>query len=106
MSYRMLPLLLIALALACVVALPIYAADKDKDNSHEGTVVKAGDGKLTMTMKDDKKEHTHDVAKDARITLDGKAAKLDDLKAGMMCKVTTDDKNVATAIDARSTKEK
>jgi|ERR1051326_6682904 hypothetical protein len=106
MSHRLLPLTLVVLALACVVALPTFAVDKDKDNSHEGTIVKAGDGKLTMTMKGEKVPHDHDVAKDAKITLDGKPAKLEDLKEGMAVKVTTDDKNVATMIEAKSVKDK
>ena len=61
---------------------------KDKDKVHEGTVVKAGDGKLTMTMKGEDKPHTHDVAKDAKITVDDKPAKLDDLKEGFHIKIT------------------
>src|SRR5437868_2162729 len=106
MSYRLCSLLVIALAVALLMAVPIYAADKDKDNTHEGVAVKAADGKLIMTMKDDKKEHTHAVAKDAKITVDGKLAKLDDIKEGITLKATTDDKNVAIAIDATSKKEK
>jgi hypothetical protein len=60
-----------------------------------------------MTGKDGKTEHTHTVAPDAMITCDGKACKLDDLKAGFNVKVTTKkgDKTVATKIEA-STKNK
>jgi hypothetical protein len=103
MSHRVLPLLLVALALACFLALPASAADKN--NTHDGTVVKAGDGKLTMTGKDGK-EHSHNVAKDAKVTINGKPGKLDDLKEGMMITVTTDDNNNVTAVDAKSGKEK
>jgi hypothetical protein len=55
-----------------------------------------------MTMTGDSKKHTHDVARDAKITVDGKAAKLEDLKEGFHIKVTTDDKNVVKAVDGHS----
>ena len=72
------------------------------DKVHEATVVKAGDAKITLTMKGDDKQHTHDVAKDAEITLDGKAVKLEALKEGVPVKVTMDDKSVVTKIEARA----
>ena len=90
--------LLAVLALAFFVASPVFAED-----SHEGMVVKAGDGKLTMTDKDGKNEHTHDVAADAKISCDGKDCKLEDLKKGTKVKVTTakkGDKTAATKIEA------
>ena len=49
-----------------------------------------------------KREHTHDVAADAQITLDGKAAKLGDLKPHSHVKVTMNDKNLVTKIEAHS----
>jgi uncharacterized protein (TIGR03000 family) len=77
-----------------------------KENSHEGKVVKAGDGKLTMTGKDGSKQHTHDVPATAAITRDGKTSKLDDLKEGDMVTVTMskDDKgkDLVTKIEAHS----
>lgn len=101
MLSRFLPLLLVALVLALFMSQPAVADDKP----HEGKVVKAGDGKLTMTFKGDEKKHTHDVAKEAKITLDDKPAKLGDLKEGLHIKVTMDAKHVVTKIDAHS-KEK
>lgn len=71
---------------------------------HEATVVKAGDGKITLTFKGDDKKHTHDVAKDAKITLDDKPAKLSELKEGFPVKVAWDDKFVVTRIEAKSKK--
>ncbi len=59
--------------------------------SHDGTVVKAGEGHLTMEAQD-KKDYTHMVAKDAKITCDGKDCKLDDLKKGTKVAVTLDGK--------------
>ena len=95
---RVLSLSLAALALVLFLSQASLAADK----VHEGTVVKAGDGKLTMTAKSDGKEHSHDIGKDVKITLDGKAAKLEDLKADFAITVTTDDKGVVTMVDAKS----
>lgn len=99
MLNRSLPLFLVALALALLVSAPIVA-----DDMHEGKIVKAGDGKLIMTDKDGKNEHTHDVAADAKIMLDGKDVKLEDLKKGYTVKVTTKEgaKKVATRIEAKT----
>ena|SRR5262245_39647811 len=102
--FRHLTSLVVVLGLMCMVAWTANAGDKDK--THEGKVVKAGDGKLTMTLKDGTKQHTHEVAKNAKITLDGKQAKLEDLKKDMAVTVTTNASNVATAIEARSPKDK
>jgi len=55
MLYRVLPLLAV-LALLCMVGAPALAADDDV--VHEGTFVKAADGKLTIEGAKDKKEHT------------------------------------------------
>lgn len=102
--FRRLTPFVVVLGLACMAALSATATAEDK--THDGKVVKAGNGKLTMTLKDNTKEHTHDVAKNAKITLDGKQAKLDDLMKGMTVTVTTNDNNVATVIVARSPKNK
>ena len=89
----------VAVALVALAALPLPAAD---DKAQDATVVKAGDGKMTLTFKGNDKKHTHDVAKDATITLDGKTAKLDELKEGFPAKVTMDDKYVISKIEAKS----
>jgi len=101
-------LLAVLAVLALVLGNPVLAEqkdkDKDKDNTHSGTVVKAGDGKLTMTDKDGKNEHTHDVAKDAKITCEGKECKLEDLQKGFIVTVTLEnkgDKKVATRLEAK-----
>ena len=98
---RTLPLLVVALVFVFLAGAPVLADDA---KTHEGVVVKAADGKLTMTDKDGKNEHSHDVAKDATITCGGKECKLEDLKRGYSVKVTTekkDDKVWATKIVAR-----
>lgn len=79
-------------------------AQQEKPGTHEGTVVKAEDGKLTMTAKDNKTKHTHNVGLDAKITRDGKDCKLTDLKAGDEVKVTIEKKgteNVVTKVEAK-----
>jgi hypothetical protein len=102
MKYRSLRVLLAGLALAFFASQSAFAEEK----THEGKIVKAGDGKLTMTNKDGSKEHTHAVAEDATITCDGKEVKLAELKQGDFVKVTTKtddkDKTWATKIESRS----
>ena len=76
-----------------------------QDETHEGKVVSVASGKLTMTDKDGKNEHSHDVATDAKISRDGKDCKLEDLKKGDKARVTTEkkgDKEMATRIEAKS----
>jgi uncharacterized protein (TIGR03000 family) len=79
------------------------------DKTHEGKVVKAGDGKLTMTDKDGNNRHMHDVSASALITRDGKDSKLADLKEGDFVKVTTETdskgKSQAVKIEARTREE-
>jgi hypothetical protein len=83
--YRLLPILLAALAVMLFMSAPaVLAAD---DVTVEGKVVKAADGKLTITDKDNK-EHSATVAADAKITCDGKECKLEDLKKDYSVKVT------------------
>lgn len=100
MVYRLLAVAMMAMALALFVSQAVLAADE----THEGIVVTAGEGKLTMSDKEGNNKHTHEVALDARITLDGKAAKLADLKTGHKVKVTAKDdaKKTATKIEAKS----
>ncbi len=79
-------------------------AQEERPGTHEGTVVKAEEGKLTMTAKDNKTKHTHNIGPEAKITCDGKDCKLTDLKAGYEVKVTIEKKgteNVVTKIEAK-----
>jgi hypothetical protein len=97
-----------ALLLAVAVFVPALwtvSAEDEKPNVHEGKVVKAADGKLIMTDKDGKNEHSHFVAKDAKITIDNKPRKLEDLIPGLRIRVTTkkvDDKVLAVSIEAKN----
>lgn len=98
-----------ALAAVAVLALalnPLLADDtKDtKPGTHEGKVVKAEAGKLTMTDKDGKNEHTHTIPAGAKVTCDGKECKVEDLKPGSTVKVTTEkkeDKVVVVSVEAK-----
>jgi hypothetical protein len=65
--------------------------------SHTGTFVSASNGKLVMTGRNGK-EHTHAVAKDAKIMIDGKAGTLAGLKKGTHISVTTDTTGSVTAV--------
>jgi hypothetical protein len=100
----------LCVTLMAVLALTLcvfgVALADDKANPHEGIVVKAGEGKLTMTDKDGKNEHTHQVARDAQITCDGKQCRLEDLKQGFQIKVTVEKRGnleTATKIEAKKT---
>ncbi len=94
-----------------VVAFVGTAAADDKpadNNTHTGVVVSVADGKLTMTDKEGK-EHTHAVAKDAKITCDEKECKLEDLKKGQTATVTVEkqgDETVVTKIEAKTATDK
>ncbi len=72
----------------------------------EGTIKKVDGDKSTVVVTDkDKKDVTVTVNKDAKITLDGKAAKFADLKEGQTVKVTHED-NKASEVESKSAKEK
>jgi|688.fasta_scaffold2465205_1 hypothetical protein len=73
---------------------------KSAGNCCDGKLMKVSGDKLTSTTaKGD--EHTYTVAKDAKVTCDGKDSKTSDLKTGATIRMTIckDDKNKVTAID-------
>jgi hypothetical protein len=80
MVTRLLVACVATLALTVLTTATAWAKADDKGDTHMGVVVSATAGKLTMSDKDGKNEHTHDVAKDAKISLNGKDCKLEDLK--------------------------
>ena len=69
--------------------------------THDGKVVSVIGDKLTTTCGEGK-QHSHTMAKDAKVTCDGHASKATDLKAGTCVRVTEnkDDKTVATAVES------
>lgn len=99
MQHRQLTMMLVVFTL--IACFSEHASAED----HEGKVVKAGDGKLTMIVKDYKKEQAINVSKHAKITLNGAAAKLDELKAGFSVEVTIHHGWIFK-IDARSTADR
>ncbi len=73
-------------------------------NVHQVTIVEVTDGKISVT---DAKgnQRTVPVSKTAKITLDGKACKLEDLKKDHTAAVTgekVDNEKMITAIEAKS----
>ena len=102
MNYQTISLGSIALAVLAGSA-AAFTAEDAKEVTHDGTIVSITSTELVMKAKDDK-EHTHTLAKDAKLTLDGKTCKAEDLKAGLKIRVTTKtaDDNVATNVEAIS----
>src|SRR5258708_4456584 len=95
MNYRVLPLLLMAVALVLFVSVPVLAdqpkeraADQSR-NTHEGVAVRVSGNQLVMSDQAGKQQHTHMLAADARVTCDGKDCTLADIKPGMRIRVTT-----------------
>ena len=97
MFSRSAAVLLAMLALALFAVKPASAHEKE-----EGTVVKAGEGKLILTSKGKEKLNTREVSKDAPVTIDGKPAKLEDLKEGFHVVVALGEKHLVTKIEAHS----
>jgi hypothetical protein len=94
----------IGLAFLCALVIlggPVLA--QEKGNTHSGKIVSVQGNKITMVDDQGKNEHTHTLAADGKISLNGQDAKLSDLKPGMAVKVTTKDgdKNTAVRIEAR-----
>ena len=106
MLYRVLSVAVAFLALALFAGAWATAQEKGQGNTHEGTVVSVKGDKLVMKSKaepgQEAREHTHMLAPGAKITCDGKACKLDDLRAGQKVRVTTKagDQTVATRVEA------
>jgi hypothetical protein len=87
-------MVLVVSLFAAAIATSALAADP---TTHEGMVVSASAGRLTMKDKAGK-EHTHAVGAEAKVTVHGKPARLEDLKPGMPIRVTTEgDKVLAVA---------
>ena len=96
---RLLSCFLLGLVLSTSVAASIAA-----DDIHEGRVLQAKDGKISLQDKDGNSE-VFAVAADAKITLDGKPVKLDEIPNGSVAKVTVKtvgDKKTATLIEAKA----
>ena len=98
MFYRMFGLA--TLALGMLVGGQPLAAEDSKATTHDGKVVSISGDKLVMTSVEGK-EHFHTLARDVKLTLDGKACEAAHLKAGTRIRVTTAgaDKQLATEVE-------
>lgn len=98
MLYRMFGLA--TLALGMFVGATALAAEDSKEATHDGKVVSISGDKLVMTSAAGK-EHSHTLARDVKLTLDGKSCVAAELKAGMRIRVTTAsaDKQLATRVE-------
>jgi hypothetical protein len=104
MVNRVLPFVLLALAIALFVGVPALAEAEKNANNHEGTVVSFDGKKLVMKDKDNK-EHTHNIADTTILMLDGKKSDVSTfktLKEGTKIRVWTskDDATKVTKIEA------
>jgi len=97
-------LLVVGLAVLCFVAAPAWACDSCGCEGHvKGTVVKVEDGKITAKLGDKEKTFTTDDK--TAVTVDGKEAKLADVKEGMTVKITPEG-DLAKKIEATSAEKK
>jgi uncharacterized cupredoxin-like copper-binding protein len=94
--FKLTALLLAAVAGVVIASGTAYAQEK----THEGKVVSVSDGKLVMADNDGKNEHTHEVGMTAKVTLDGKDAKLTDLQKNDRVRVSQDTEGKVVAIVA------
>jgi len=78
-------------------------ADRDK-HAMTGEVVRASEKELVMTDEKGGNEHSHRLAANAEILIDGRKADAQDLKPGMKIRVETEEGNreVATRIEAET----
>lgn len=96
---------LLRTAFPAVILLSVVALMTGCNQSYGHRVVSAGENELTISDNEGVDQKTHEVAPDAKITLDGQLAKLDQLDAGDPVTVKTeerDGKEVATEIKAKT----
>ncbi len=91
------PTYLIALAMFLATVWMASGTSATEPHIHKGTVVSAGDGRLIM--KDSAgRQHTHLVTKETKITINGRAGRLDELKPTTLIRVTTEGSDKVLAI--------
>jgi hypothetical protein len=91
--------------LSIIAAVFCWITSVSAADTHQGKVVEASAGKLTMTDMAGKNQHTHEVPASATITRDGKTAPLTELKPGDTITVTMDkkgEKAEITKVEAKS----
>jgi hypothetical protein len=97
MRFAMLTMGVSCLAVAMMVAQAEAKARKLDASTHSGTFVSAAMGKMTM-LGADGKEHSHTVAKNVKVTVNGKSGTLAEIKKGTAISVTTDKTGAVTAV--------
>jgi hypothetical protein len=104
MSFRMFTLAMVVASM--FVSANVFAAEDAEPTTHDGKFVSLTDGKLVMTTKEGKM-HSHSMASDATMTLDGQECKVEDMKAGLKIRVTTKagDEKIAVNVEAISKNE-
>jgi hypothetical protein len=93
--------ILLAVFTAAFAVVAFGAFSRAIGGEHNGKVLLAGDGQLTIKGSDGANK-VFKVSTDAKIARDGKSAKLEDLKLGDEATVSADEKMVATAVKAKS----
>jgi hypothetical protein len=93
------PLAMVVMFVFALIAQPTVSVDQ-KTQSHDGVVVSATAGKLTMTDKEGKNEHFHEVTLMAKVTLNGQPAQLAQLMKGDMVGVTLDPEGKVISVAA------
>ena len=99
MRHRVLPC-----CFAVMLLIPLGGCASPNAEVHQGKVVTAGIGKLTMTDMAGTNQHTHDVPSDVTVTCGGKPCGLVELKAGSTITVTTEkrgDQTLVTKIEVQ-----
>src|SRR5687767_1312684 len=77
----------------------------DKAKSHTGTVVSVDAEKSKLVMSsEDKGEHSHEIATTTKVTVDGKEAKLADLKKGDKITVTLGEDGEVSKLEVKRAK--
>ncbi len=86
MVFHMIPVAIVAMAM--LLGTTAMAGSDSPPNTHDGTVVSVTGNGLVMTSEQGEK-HSHTLATDAKVTLDGRVCEASDLKSGTKIRVTT-----------------
>jgi ABC-type Fe3+-hydroxamate transport system substrate-binding protein len=81
-----------------MLLIPLGGCARPSAEVHQGKVVTAGTGKLTMTDLAGQNEQTHAVASDVTVTCGDKPCGLSDIKAGSTVAVTTEKRGDQTLV--------
>ncbi len=85
---RATPFAMLILFVCSLVSQPSDVLGQDLKKTHNGIVVSAAAGKLTMTDNKGKNEHSHKITLVAKVTLNGQPAQLPQLMKGDKVQVT------------------